>query len=88
KMRDKVNRVRDELDDGDDGLVDQKQAGNELGFLAELIALFKTVEILGQILKNQIASIPRTKRVELLEVLMKGPLRALKAYFDMFMADR
>lgn len=88
KMRDKVNRTRDELDDGDDGLVDQKQAGNELGFLAELIALFKTVEILGQIVKNQIASIPRTKRVELLEVLMKGPLRALTAYFDMFMADR
>lgn len=86
-MREKVNRTRDEMDDGNDGLVERKQSDDELDFVAELIALFKTVEILGQIVKNQMASIPRAKRIELLELLMKGPLRALKAYFDMFMAD-
>jgi Calcineurin-like phosphoesterase len=87
-MRDKTNRSKDELDDGHDGLIDDKQIGEELDFLAELIALFKTVEILGQIVKNQIASVPREKRVQLLKLLMQGPLRALTAYFDMFMADR
>lgn len=88
KMRDKTNRTKDELDDGHDGLADKKQLGDELGFMAELIALFKTVEILGQIVKNQIASVPREKRVELLKLLMEGPLRALTAYFEMFMTDR
>jgi len=88
KMRDKSHRTRDELDNGHDGLADNKRAGGELDFLAELIALFKTVEILGQIVKNQMASVPREKRVQLLKLLMEGPLRALTAYFDMFMTDR
>jgi len=88
RMRDKANRTKDELDDGHDGLVDDKQAGDELDFMAQLIALFKTIEILGQIVKNQIASVPRAKRVQLLKLLLQGPLRALTAYFDMFMADQ
>lgn len=88
RMRDKANRTKDELDDGHDGLVDDKHSEGELDFVAELIALFKTVEILGQVVKNQIAAVPRAKRVELLKLLMQGPLRALTAYFDMFMADR
>jgi hypothetical protein len=88
RMREKANRTKDELDDGRDGLADDKQVGDELNFVAQLIALFKTIEILGQIVKNQIASVPRAKRVELLELLMKSPLRALNAYFDMFMANR
>lgn len=88
KMREVANQAKDAVDDGDDGLADDKQTGNELDFLSELIALFKTVEILGQILKNQIASVPRARRVDLLKLLMQGPLRALTAYFDLFMADR
>lgn len=88
KMREEANQTRDALDDGADGLADDKRAGDELDFLSELIALFKTVEILGQILRNQIASVPRSKRVSLLKLLMQGPLRALTAYFDLFMADR
>lgn len=88
KMRENANLTRDQLDSGHDGLTESKRTGGELDFLAELIALFKTVEILGQIVKNQIASVPRTRRVELLRLLMQGPLRALTAYFEMFMADR
>lgn len=88
KMRDKENQTKDAIDNGNDGLADDRKDGNELDFVSELIALFKTIEILGQILKNQIASVPRAKRVELLNLLMQGPLRALAAYFDMFMADR
>ena len=87
-MRDNANRTKDAIENGHDGLADKKREEGELDFLAELIALFKTVEILGQIVKNQIASVPREKRVELLKLLMQGPLRALSAYFDMFMADR
>ena len=88
KMREDANQAKDAVDDGDDGLADDKQTGNELDFLSELIALFKTVEILGQILKNQIASVPRARRVDMLKLLMQGPLRALTAYFELFMADR
>ena len=88
KMRDNANRTKDAIANGHDGLADKKREEGELDFLAELIALFKTVEILGQIVKNQIASVPREKRVDLLKLLMQGPLRALSAYFDMFMADR
>lgn len=88
EMRDNANRTRDALANEHDGLADKKRAEGDLDFIAELIALLKTVEILGQIIKNQIASAPREKRVDLLKLLIQGPLRALTAYFDMFMADR
>lgn len=88
KMRDAANHAKDAIDDGDDGLSEDKQDSEELDFLSQLIALFKTIEILGQILKNQVASVPRAKRVELLEMLMRGPLRALTAYFDLFMSHQ
>ena len=84
KVRDRTNRRMDEQNDGRDGLADTKQDGSELDFVPQLIALFKTVEILGQILKNQIASVNRNKRIELLQLLMNGPLRAIRAYFDLF----
>ena len=53
-----------------------------------MIALLKTVEILGQILKNQISTVNRAKRVDLLEMLLKAPLRLVRAYFAQFLADR
>lgn len=87
KMRETANQARDAVEDGHDGLADDKSKGTELDFVSQLIALFKTIEILGQILKNQIASVPRTKRVELLELIMLGPLRALTAYFEIFTTD-
>jgi hypothetical protein len=87
-VRERANRRRDEIDDGDDGMAEGKEDGAENNFVAQLISQFKTVEILGQILKNQIASVPRAKRVELLQLLMKGPLRAAQAYFEIFMADK
>ena len=88
EARARANHQKDELDDGDDGLTDEKEDGAEHDFIAQLISLFKTVEILGQILKNQIANVPRGKRVELLQLLMNGPLRGVRAYFDLFMADK
>jgi hypothetical protein len=87
-VRERANRHRDAVDNGHDGLADAKQDGAESEFVPQMIALFKTVEILGQILKNQIANVGRPRRVELLQLLMKGPLRAVRAYFDIFMADK
>jgi hypothetical protein len=88
EVRERANRHRDAVDDGSDGMADAKQDGSDSEFIPQMIALFKTVEILGQILKNQIANVGRSRRVELLQLLMKGPLRAIRAYFDLFMADK
>lgn len=87
KMREARNRERDRVGHHD-GLVDKQSEVDELDYVAQLIALFKTVEILGQILKNQLASVPRARRVDLLEVLLRGPLRALAAYFEMLKTDK
>lgn len=87
-VRDHVNQKRDELDDGSDGLVDCKQEDAHEAFFPQMVALLKTVEILGQILKNQIANVTRAKRVELLQMLLKAPLRLVRAYFAQFLADK
>ncbi|CDN89575.1 MULTISPECIES: metallophosphoesterase family protein [Hydrogenophaga] len=88
QARHEANRRRDELDDGSDGLADRKEDLEEDEFVAHLISLFKAVEILGQILKNQIERIPRNQRVDLLSKVMHGPLRAVTAYFNLFTTDQ
>lgn len=87
-VREKENHRKDAMGDSEDGLSETKQDGSETEFLTQLVALFKTVEILGQILKNQIANVDRSKRIELLEQLLKGPLRAVRAFFELFMTDK
>ncbi|GIZ53701.1 metallophosphoesterase [Noviherbaspirillum aridicola] len=88
KVRERANRHKDELDNDFDGMSETKRENAETDFIAQMVSLFKTVEILGQILKNQIANVGRQKRVELLQLLMNGPLRAIRAYFDLFMQDK
>lgn len=88
KAREEANLRKDDLDDGNDGLAARKEDLDEDAFTAQLITLFKSIEILGQILKNQIASVPRAQRVDLLVKLLKGPLRAVNAYFEVFMQDQ
>lgn len=85
QVRERENNRRDRMEDDFDGMADKKQDGDELTFIPQMVSLFKTVEILGQILKNQIATVGRARRVELLQLLMKGPLRVARAYFDFFM---
>lgn len=85
KARSEVNIRRDALDDGSDGLADKKEDLAQDEFTAQIISLLKAVEILGQILKNQIATIPRSQRVDLLKQIMSGPLRAVNAFFTIFM---
>jgi hypothetical protein len=44
--------------------------------------LYKTVQILGQILKNQYSKIPRARKIELVDQLFQGPLRALRDFWS------
>lgn len=82
KNREKVNQIRDDLDDGHDGLVEAEEKDDELSIMSQLTMLFKTNEILGQILKNQYSEIERLKKRELLKDLFNGPLRALRDFYD------
>lgn len=88
EARERMQQRRDETDDGSDGLADSKQDGAEHDYIAQMVSVFKTVEILGQILKNQTAGVTRTRRVELLKLLFNGPLRAVRAFFDALMTDK
>lgn len=75
------NEVRDHLDDGDDGLKENEESAPKLSLVAQVTMLNKTVEILGQVLKNQYSKIPRTRKVELIDELFQGPLRALRNFW-------
>lgn len=82
EFRERVNETRDQLDDGTDGLAEAEENGDDLSLVAQLVTLFKTVEILGQVLKNQYSSIERYRKTEVLEELFSGPLRALSGFYE------
>jgi Calcineurin-like phosphoesterase len=81
--RKRLNEHRDDIDNGKDGLADKEEASDNLSFLAQILILFKTTEILGQILKNQYSKIQRTRKGELLEELFNGPLRVLHDFYNL-----
>lgn len=82
KFRENQNKTRDDLDDGRDGLVEKEEDGDALSYIAQLVTLFKTVEIIGQILKNKYSSLERPRKSEILAELFSGPLRALAGFYD------
>lgn len=82
--RKRRSALEDELDDGHDGLAEREEDSEELSLLAQMATLLKTTEILGQVLKNQYAKIPRARKGDLLEELFNGPLRALRDFYDFF----
>ena len=82
KHRERRNELADKLDDGHDGLAECEEESENLSLLAQMTMLFKTTEILGQVLKNQYSKIPRTRKGKLIEELFDGPLRALHDFFD------
>lgn len=67
-----------------DGLSDKEEEGGELSEFAQLVGLYKSVEILGQVLKNQYAVLKQTQRVEMLTHLFRGPLRGVTSVLQMF----
>jgi len=76
------NESRDEFDDGEDGLLAAEEESDELSLIAKMITLFKTIEILGQVLKNQYSTIERVDKSDLLVELFNGPLRAVRDFYD------
>ncbi|MES2415958.1 MAG: metallophosphoesterase [Pseudomonadota bacterium] len=59
-----------------DGLMDRPKDSATLSTLEELITLFKTAEIIGQVLKEQYASIERSTREPIVVALLDAFLRA------------
>ena len=53
---------------------DEAEKASEMSLSARLTVVFKTVEILGQILKTQYSRIPRTRREAIVEEMLNGPL--------------
>lgn len=82
--REERNQIHDQIDGPDDGLADSEEESEDLSLVAQITTLFKTTEILGQVLKNQYSTIGRARKEELLDELFKGPLRALSDFYNYF----
>lgn len=83
--RDEKNRELDEIDqdsDGRDGMMDAEETSESLSLSSQIVMLFKTTEILGQILKNQYSTIRRPVKRELLHALFDGNLKAISKFFS------
>jgi hypothetical protein len=85
EFREKANSVRDayKKEHGGDGLAEREEEGDALSLLAQIVTLFKTVEILGQILKNQYSNVERTNKEFILDEIFSGPLRALSSFYEL-----
>lgn len=80
--RSRRNKLEDQLDDGHDGLLEAEEEADKLSLIAQITMLFKTTEILGQVLKNQYSKIQRSRKSALLENLFNGPLRAIRDFYE------
>lgn len=87
KHRLEKNEIQDQLDDGSDGLADSEEDASTLSLIAQITMLFKTTEILGQVLKNQYSKITRARKADLLEELFNGPLRAIRNFYEHLEAE-
>jgi len=75
KEREKRQEVRDQTEAEGDGLKDKPEKGTP-SKLEDLIVLFKASEILGQLLKEQYASITRALREPIVVALLNAHMRA------------
>ena len=82
ERRERNLEVRDKIKHNDDGLIDQEEDSDELSLIAQITMLFKSAEILGQVLKNQYSQMTRQNKIEYLSELFNGPLRALANFYD------
>lgn len=76
--REIVNKIKDNYDDGHDGLVEAEEKDDELSIMSQLTMLFKTNEILGQILKNQYSEIEKTQKKRTPQRSFQRSLKSLK----------
>jgi hypothetical protein len=86
--RARINKQKDQDVNQSDGLIDREEDGDVLSLAAQIASTAKTVEILGQLLKNQYSGFSRSQREEMLTQLIRGPLRGIIAVFDTVLKDR
>lgn len=79
--RKQTNEIRDEMEPSGDGLAEREENNGTLSLFAQIAMLFKTNEILGQVLKNQYSKIRRPRKKELISEIFNGPLRALDDFY-------
>jgi predicted MPP superfamily phosphohydrolase len=88
KNQEEVRDLNDEISKSEDELPDACPDENgELAFVAKFTLLFKTAEILGQILKNYYGSLEKPFKAELLREVFDGPLRALRLQLEAIEED-
>lgn len=85
--RREAREKQDEMAASEGEALDVDAEEETLSLISKLTLLFKTVEILGQILKNQYATIPNVEKKRLLDEAFSGPLRALRDFFDFIGTD-
>ncbi|ULU23195.1 metallophosphoesterase [Dyella terrae] len=81
ELRDEIAEEADKREHHD-GLMEKREQGADLSLQSQIVMLAKTSEILGQLLKDQYARIPRTKKRELVGKIFDGNMRALRSFFD------
>ncbi|MDQ0009435.1 putative phosphodiesterase [Luteibacter jiangsuensis] len=79
--RAKAAEFQDDMDDGDDGLMDVPETGDQASFQAQTTMLFKTTEVLGLLLKAQYSSFRHSRKQELLSSIFNGSMRGLRAIY-------
>lgn len=80
--RKEANEIRDQMESPGDGLAENEEKEDSLSLSAQLIMMFKTNEILGQVLKAQYSKIRRPRKNELISEMFNGPLRALDNFMN------
>ncbi len=79
--RAEVTEMQDDMDDGEDGLMEAPEDGDKVSFQALTTMLFKTTEVLGLILKAQYSRLKHERKQELLESVFNGSMRGLRAVY-------
>lgn len=68
--------------DVSDGLVEKADEADALSLSARITVVFKSIEILGQILKTQYSRIQRVQRESIIREMLNGPLQALEVFYS------
>lgn len=96
KNRDQIRKLQDEIEEREgeaDGGSDAEQTQTEgqppasvANLLGQVNLVFKTIELLGQVLKNYYGSLRNEEKIALMQEIFRGPLRALADFFS-FLAE-
>ncbi|GBG12988.1 DNA repair exonuclease [Novimethylophilus kurashikiensis] len=90
EQRREIRELQDDIEAGSSSHspTASQELDGDLDLPSKLNFLFKTVEILGQILKNHYGSLRNSIKEELLHELFDGPLRALREFFELIHSQK